>query len=294
MAKYRIAGQEFQFPCPVLELTPFEIESADGANRASLSETSSAPASDFPQAVPPSLTLLSRTDGLVGGSNRQVETWSAPPGYLLKVAGGSDFYIAPQGQFIRRVVADSTDSPWPKLDREILVGPVLVLALALRGIWSLHASAVTCNGRTILFLGESGQGKSTLAAHLAPSMQLAADDILPVTLTDFKLTCWPHFPQLKLPLNAQHGLAQPESLPVRHICLLDAAEEISFHPLFSSEATQTLLRHTAGTRLFPPDLLSKHLVFCAQAAGKIQLSRLAYPRRMDALPGVKALLETLC
>ena len=214
--------------------------------------------------------------------------------FSIRAAGGSDFYIAPQGQSIHRVGIDENDTPWPNLDREILVGPVLVFALAQRGVWSLHASAVTCNGQVIAFLGESGQGKSTLAAYLASTMQLVVDDVLPVTLTDSGLTCWPHFPQLKLPLDAQPGPFLPESLPVGHICLLDKADDVSLHPVSSSEATQILLRHTAGTRLFPPTLLSKHLAFCAQTAGKIQLSRLTYPRRMDALPSVKTLLESLC
>ena len=295
MQTYRIAGQEFQFPCPVLELAPFEVKSANGDGRTSPDEISPpSSASDSSQAAPPSLTLLSRTDGLVGGAIRQVETWSAPPGYLLKVAGGSDFYIAPEGQFISHAGSDSTDSPWSKLVREIVVGPALVLALALRGVWCMHASAVTCNGNVSAFLGESGQGKSTLASHLSPRMQLVADDILPVTLTDPGLACWPHFPQLKLPLEAQPSPSLPESLPVNRICQLETAEEISLHPQSPSEATQTLLRHTAGTRLFPPDLLSKHLAFSAQAGSKIQLSRLAYPRRMDALPEVQHLLETLC
>ena len=283
MKRYRPAGQEFQFPCPVLELEPFGLASAPDV-----------PASDYPAAVPPALTLLSQTMGLVGGASREVEVWSAPPGLLLKVSGGSDFNIAPQGEYIQRVESSPDEAFWPQLDREILVGPALVLALALRSVWSLHASAVTCNGQAIAFLGESGQGKSTLAAHLASTMQLVVDDILPVTLTDSGLTCWPHFPQLKLPLDAQPGPSLPESLPVRHICLLDISEQISLQPISSSEATQTLLRHTAGTRLFPPGLLAEHLSFCAQAAGKIQVSRLGYPRNMDALPHVKALLEALC
>lgn len=296
MIAYRLAGQEYQFPCPVLELTPFEVHPANGEISASPDGPSPLPASTSLKADSASLTLFAQTEGLVGGATRHVETWSAPPGFILKVNGGGDFYVAPEGQFIQRVESDSTASPWPQLDREIVVGPVLVLALALRGVWSLHASAVNCNGRAILFLGESGQGKSTLAHYLAstPGMKLAADDILPVTLEIDGLTAWPHFPQLKLPQDAQPGSLLPESLPIGQICLLDIAEEISLHPLSPSEATRIILRHTAGTRLLPPDLLSKHLAFCAQAGSKIQVSRLTYPRRMDALPDVQKLLDTLC
>lgn len=285
MKWYRLAGQEFQFPCPVLELTPFEARPTDGDTSASLS------ASNSLQAAPASLTLLAQTDGLVGSAIRHVETWSAPSGYILKATGGGNFYIAQDGKSIQRI---GNDEPWPQLDREILVGPVLVLALALRETWSIHASAIVCNGCAILFVGDSGLGKSTLAGFLAGSLSLISDDILPVTMNVSGLICWPHFPQLKLPLSAQPGPSLPESLPVSHICLLDQAKQISLQQLSPSDATQTLLRHTAGTRLFPPDLLSKHLAFCAQAGSKIRVLRVAYPRRMDALPDVQKLLETLC
>lgn len=285
MKRYRPAGQEFQFPCPVLELAPFGLPDAPG--EISLA----AAASDSFRAASSSPSLLAHTAGLVGGAIRQVEIWSAPSGFLLKVTGGSDFFLSAHGETIQRL---GDDLPWPQLEREILVGPGLALALALRNVWSLHASAVMCNGHAILFLGESGQGKSTLAGYLASALKHVADDILPVTLSADGLTAWPHFPQLKLPLETQPGPSLPEHLPVGHICVLDTADEVSIQSLPPSEATQILLRHTAGTRLFPPELLSRHLTFCAQAAGKIKLSRLSYPRRMDALPSVRAILETIC
>jgi hypothetical protein len=281
MITYRPAGQEFQIPCPVLELDPFRTD--DKSVSAAFS------------AVPASLTMLSQTVGLVGGGMRSVETWSAPPGLIVKTAGGSDFYIAPDGSSIQRI---GTDDRWPRLDRDILVGPVLVLALALRGVWSLHASAVTCNGRALLFLGESGQGKSTLAGFLAsggdPESRLVSDDILPVTLDEISMNAWPHFPQLKLPLDSQPGVRLPERLPVGWLCLLDESETPFLQRLGTAAAMQLLLRHTAGTRLFPPELLSRHLAFCAQAAARTPIFRLAFPRRMDILPDVEALLETLC
>lgn len=46
------------------------------------------------------------------------------------------------------------------------LGPLLALALHLRGAVLIHASAVEVGGRAILFAGESGSGKSTTAAML--------------------------------------------------------------------------------------------------------------------------------
>jgi hypothetical protein len=48
-----------------------------------------------------------------------------------------------------------------------LTGPVLGCLLRLRGIVSLHASAVDIGGRAVVFVGDAGAGKSTTAAMFA-------------------------------------------------------------------------------------------------------------------------------
>src|ERR1700690_1964968 len=58
-------------------------------------------------------------------------------------------------------------------------GSVRALLRDLEGGLSLHASAVAIGGRAILFIGQSGAGKSTAAAEmcLGSRAQLLADDI---------------------------------------------------------------------------------------------------------------------
>ena len=61
----------------------------------------------------------------------------------------------------------------------LLVGPVLALALRLRGVIALHASANCVNGGALAFLGPSGAGKSTLAALFAlKGYQALTDDLV--------------------------------------------------------------------------------------------------------------------
>ena len=291
MPWYRIAGQEIFFSCPASNLYLYKI--ADG--------------NDVLTAPPPvssSLALTCQTVGWVGGEQREVETWSASPGVLLKVAGGSDFYIAPRGRGILRVDGGESDCPSSRtaqsdlLDREILVGPALVLALAQRGTWCLHASAASFNGRLTAFLGESGQGKSTLAEYLdtdgGPEWRRIADDILPVTFDSSVVQVWPHFPQLKLSQMSQPGPGLPDHLPLDRICVLSRAEldqGPSLQLLSAREAMQAVVSHTAGTRLFDPSLLAGHLAFCAGVARQVPVYKLAYPHRRDALPAVRKLLE---
>jgi len=288
MSCYRLAGQEFHFPCPVLELGPFEI---------TLTQPGTAE-----QAVPfvPHLflgnKLISRTLGWVAGAQRQVEVLDSSQGLLLKTAGCNDFLVAPHGDTITKIGSQGEFGP---LDRQVIIGPALVLALALRGTWCLHASAVIYNENLLVFLGESGQGKSSLAASLAVQApwRLAADDILPVTMGKEDLIAWPHFPQLKLPLDAQPAPALPEQIPVRSVCILtdvneDAQPALELLP--AGQAVEALLSHTAGTRLFPPPLLAQHLAFCSAAAPRLPFYRLAYPHRWESLPVIRNLLEGTC
>jgi len=286
MAFYRLAGQDFDFPYTVTGLEPFRIGDKE------------LPA-DHPLIIPTPLLLSSWTVGLVGWAQRQVETWSAPPGILLRVAGGSDFYISPGGHNILCVSQEQGGGTLNETDRQILLGPALLLALALRGIWCLHASAAIFKDTLFVFLGESEQGKSTLATYLAGAgWQLVSDDILPVTGDPSGVQAWPRFPQLKLPPESQPGPHLPEQLPLGKICLLvlpagkDDTPAVQLLP--PGKAVKALLAHTAGARLFDPELLGKHVDFCARSAAQMSAYWLSYPYRRDALPIIKKLLESLC
>ncbi len=298
MVSYRLAGQDVRFPCPLLELEAFEVIPAAPEPPAFV------PHSFFgngysSQSLPvPPAALLCRTAGWVGGEQRQVETWSTPPGTLLRVLGGSDIYISPGGLDLVPLQGRLPKSELTGPDRETLLGPALVLALAMQGIWSLHASAVMLQGRLVAFLGESGQGKSTLAGYLASTgWELVADDILPVTWEASGVLAWPRFPQLKLPAASQPGLHLPEQIPLDEIFVLVPIPRSSnpeVLPLSPGEAAKALLSHTAGTRLFTRELLGNHLEFCTRAAGRLRARRLAYPLHREALALVKDLLEKTC
>jgi len=291
MASYRLAGQDFSFDgLTVPELSLFGIK---GTHQTAL----------LPAPVP--LALSCRTMGWVGGEQREVEVWSARNGTILKIQGGSDFFISHDGSRISRsdcVVIEEGQSDLPEvtgLDLEILLGPALVLALALRGVWCLHASAAVFGGRTFVFLGESGQGKSTLAAYLSGERKwrLVADDILPVTIGPAGMVAWPHFPQRKLSTQAQPATRLPARLPVDRICVLSPVDKSALPDLLlllSRQAAQTLVGHTAGARLFDPSLLAAHLAFCAEAARQVLVYKLGYPHNRDTLSKVELMLEITC
>jgi hypothetical protein len=240
-------------------------------------------------------SLMTRAEGWLANASRIVELWSDEKKYILKV-DGIEFFITKNGKAIGKKRLSSGSSLF---DKEVFLGPVIVFALAMRKVWSLHGSAATYNGRTIAFLAESGTGKSTLAAYLSrqADWSLVADDILPVTGDSNGLIAWPHFPQLKLPMGLQPAINSPEQLSLDilfELVLVDRDAVPDIKRLPPEKAVMVLLGHTAGARLFDGKMLESHLAFCSQAAEHVPVYQLSYPKSKDALPKIKEMLESLC
>lgn len=100
-----------------------------------------------------------------------------------------------------------------------LLGPVLGLVLRLRGISSLHASAVAIGGVAVALVGPAGAGKSTTAAALAGrGHALVADDVLALRASGDGVLAQPAYPYLRLwpdvvPALYGHGVELPPLTP---------------------------------------------------------------------------------
>ncbi len=127
--------------------------------------------------------------------------------YLLRIPGIAS-YLASDGQDI--VVAPEPGAR-PLDVRAYLLGTVFVILCHQRGMLPLHASAVAGSRGVVAFLGRSGQGKSSLAAHLAQrGFPVLADDFC---LIDFSASAEamviPAAPWLKLWRNSLETLGRP-------------------------------------------------------------------------------------
>ena len=99
----------------------------------------------------------------------------------------------------------------PSLVRLFILGSVMGLICHQRGILALHASAIARDDEAVAFVGQQGQGKSTLAAHCLAhyAVRLVADDILVISF-DQEGQAWAHpgMPAVKLWRNTLQALGR--------------------------------------------------------------------------------------
>ena len=212
-----------------------------------------------------------------------------------RVAAGFELEVAELGRFayqekegVVRLWASTADAD-PELLAEVLLGPLLALALAQRGVFLLHASACELEGATWLFLGESGQGKSTLAARMG-GRQLA-DDQAAVEASSHLLL--PDFPQPKLDPSRLPALLAVGRRPLAGIAMLQKAAANAEPALLPSSplvAAAGILRHTTAARCFDQELLRCHLDFAAGLVAEVPCFTLVYPHHQDAPKKIGALL----
>lgn len=220
-------------------------------------------------------------EGWLGDRLRAFRVYSDGSGRRVEFGPGMVFRLSDDGSRIdcQRVPAEA------KLRTEWLLGPALLLALATRAVYALHASAISNRAGAVLLLGRSGSGKSTLARVAAACGWLAlADDVVPLSDHSGTLRVRPRFPQLKW---AEPLATADCELPLAALVFVErGAASLSLTPLSAGIATRSLVRDTVAARLFAPDELAAHLAFCARLAEAGPCLRLDLPEvtadRVDA------------
>ena len=264
---YRVAGLPLLIDREVKELEHLRVRGV-GGNRQWSEEPGGIQADH----------LVYQGPGLVGGIHYQVECRSGPAGYVLSLSHGSRFSIRSDGARITRLAGPA--------EVEILLGPVLILALALQGRWCFHASAVRARSEVLAFMGESGSGKSTivnyLSAHHQDRFQWLADDCLVLESREGKVIAHADFPQLKL--SSQQRVEVTQSV-LKTAYLIDLGSEgpPEVKPLGGLEGFTALAGHTLAARLFNRRLTQKHIEFCSKVPEVANIYWLALPHRHENL-----------
>ncbi len=96
-----------------------------------------------------------------------------------------------------------------------VAGPALGFALRLRGVTAIHASAILCNAGAVLFTGDSGAGKSTIAAAMSLSgCPVITEDIAAVVESGGRFGVRKGYPRVNLwPDSVSALFGCPDALP---------------------------------------------------------------------------------
>ncbi|BCM93315.1 hypothetical protein IAD21_05206 [Abditibacteriota bacterium] len=236
----------------------------------------------------------------------------------------------------REVIIEPSPGVADHLLRPVLLGTVLAVLLYQRGLLVLHASAVALRkgekiSGAVGFLGDSGQGKSTMATALyqCGHQPLADDTIaltvpLPIDPNSNELTgkgrsnrtvVYPALPHFKLrppsievfgetknTLTLWHPEQESyvfstadkfslEPAPLRCLYVLEDGDAIHLELLPPHEALMNLLSHSYCMRILPDADTGSDFLRCAQLARQIPVFRLRRPRDFRYLQDVVRLVE---
>jgi len=233
-------------------------------------------------------------------------------GYLIWGPGHGAHLLSPDGLGLRCDRAGSEDGRWQRL----LVAQVLPFAALLRGLESLHASAVALSGEAIAVLGDSGAGKTSVALALCRlGANFLADDVVALERSGETLLAHPGAPIAGL----AHGEAlrlerawQPreervlaenerermlrmnvaaEPVPLRSLFFLDRRPDgpatVHFEPLAGA---RSLLGATFNFVLATPDRLRRLLDSTALAA-RCRVERVVAGPDVDATQVAAAIAQ---
>ncbi|MBL4661346.1 MAG: hypothetical protein JKY19_13395, partial [Alcanivoracaceae bacterium] len=153
------------------------------------------------------------------------------------------------------------------IDITLLMGPVIILNLALNSVYCLHASAFMLKDTAFIVMADSGTGKSTIARYMHKQIagKRIADDILPLKIKDNRPIILPHFPQLKLSTQQQY---QGKNINKKVVLLFARTSEDGTSIMQTDKigSIKKLINHTVATKLFADKELKNHLDFCYQVS----------------------------
>jgi hypothetical protein len=218
----------------------------------------------------------------------------------------------------RRIVCRPDRETPPESFHVYLLGQALSFALLKLGFEPLHATAVVVDGRAVGLLGDSGNGKSTLAAgFIDAGFAVLTDDVLVVHAREGQALAFPGPPRLKLfpkvaerlvadlgrasrmngdtaklvvpledpqvhnrpvPIAALYELAAPAGAP--------GARDVRIERMSGREAALALVRGAFNQRLVTRDRLTRQFAAAAGLAEIVEVRRLSYPRLFSRLPDV--------
>jgi hypothetical protein len=227
-----------------------------------------------------------------------------------------EFLVAADGRLVRaRALPDSSEEAF----LAYLLVDALSFSMIRLGREPLHATAVHTGSGVVAFIGESGDGKSTLGALFVQSgMPLVTDDMLVTTAEGDRFVAHPGPPRIKLyremarlifgrewrgvPMNPatdklivplEEGQAPRRPGVLRALYLIGAdhtsvpAVRPDIRRLRPAEAFPRILAATASHWADEPARLRAQFEFVTRLVERVPVNTLVYPRNGDQMASVR-------
>jgi hypothetical protein len=244
------------------------------------------------------------------------EFYRLESGYLLRFPGLADFDVSLDGQAVVAHPAGETDRATVE---HLYLNQLYPLALSRQGRPAFHASVVAVHGGCLAFLGQSGMGKSTLAASFALADDaFLTDDALIIDDSGGTVLAIPGHASLRLWEDSVEALVRPGTAHASRIGYSDKARllagealpfcnaprpllaayvlqeagtaEVSIQPLAGAERQLAWIRNSFLLDITDRDLLARHFEWTHRIAGKVPTFALDYARDYGILPQVRRTL----
>ena len=232
---------------------------------------------------------------------------------FVSVPDYCDFVISSDGRAVACCLEDPASVEW---FQTYLLGIVLSFALLKLGHEPLHAAVVVVEGKGIAFLGDSGYGKSTLAASFVrEGYRILTDDLLIIREIDGVLYALPGppriklFPQMARSVQPQKRFDEPADPDNEKVILPLERHEMHFAPvpldaffildepqgtarlsivrLSPRESFLAMLAATFNTRLRTHDRLHRQFAAARKWTARLPVRRICYPRTLAMLDEVR-------
>jgi hypothetical protein len=186
----------------------------------------------------------------------------------------------------------------------LIAGSMVAYLLSADGRLVLHASAVEVDGKALAFVGQSGQGKTTMATVLcAAGYPFVADDLLPIGQSADEVTCVPVGTELRVREKVEALLGRFEARTARRLTVDDRhavaprttgarklplgsvvvpwpdreAAEVSAQRLTAGEAVITLARCQRIEGWVPEPILRAQFAAVSAVARDVPILRMRVP-----------------
>jgi hypothetical protein len=241
----------------------------------------------------------------------------------VRLQGVGEFLISSDG---RQITGRRHSGAHAESFQVYLLGQALSYALVKRGFEPLHATAIVVNGSAAVLLGDSGFGKSSLAAcFLEAGHRLLTDDLLVLRPCGDGFMAYPGPPRIKLfprqarrflpgeatgiamnagakklilPLDSTRSASSP--VPLRAIyALLPPGSKIHSQgirivALPPRQSFLALVKNTFNYRIVNAGRLERQFEAASRLAAMVSVRKVAYPRVLSRISALRdALLPDL-